>query len=118
MTALTITLENDELESLLTLVEADPAPDGDRIDPAERARAILHQALAARLEELGLPWASPIDVGQGRDIDATAPDAAAPSSTLRTVLQMERVRRYGISIIAVAALVALWGGYAQGWGWT
>jgi hypothetical protein len=37
---------------------------------------------------------------------------------MRALMGNKKVRKYGTSIVAVAALVVLWGGYVRGWPWT
>jgi hypothetical protein len=113
MAALTITIEPDEFLGLSALVELEKVANGGEADVVSTARTLTHRALATRLEELGLPWAPSAETVQKR-----AAEAAEPGGALRTLMRNERVKKWAISVLSVAALVALWGGYVRGWEWT
>ena len=74
----------------------------------------MHERLAARLDELGLPWAPSPEAVASR----AAADEAAAQGALRKLIRDERVKKYGTTALVVAALVTLWGGYVQKWQWT
>jgi hypothetical protein len=109
LAAVTISVEPDELLGLSALAELDEAG-GHAPDVASVARALLHGALADRLDGLGLPWAPSPDAVHSR--------AAAAAEPKRRMSARLRGRRYAASVLAVAVLVLLWGGYARGWSWT
>jgi hypothetical protein len=115
---LTITVEPDELLGLDALGELDTSASGAEADAASVASALMHERLAARLDELGLPWAPSPEAVAGRAAGATAADEAASQGALRTLIRDERVKKYGTTVLVMAALVALWGGYVQKWQWT
>lgn len=113
MAGITIFLDPDEVQGLDALAELAEASDGRKPEPAELAKALVHDALAARLDEADLPWAPSPEAVRKR-----AAEAAKPRSRLAELLARERTRRYAASVLAVAVLVVLWGGYVQGWQWT
>ena len=113
MAVVTLSLQPDELLGLSAVAELDEAANGRRPDVAELARALMHGALAARLDGLGLPWAPAPDAVRRR-----AAETAKPPSRMLTVLRHDRFRRYAGAVLVTAALVVLWGGYVQGWAWT
>ncbi len=118
MAAVTIIIEPDELMgvcALLALENAAEGTAGDRTtaDATTTARALMRQALAARLADCGLPWAPPPEV-----VSRRAAEAAHPGSVMRRLVRNRRVRRYAASAVSVAALIVLWGGFIQGWKWT
>jgi hypothetical protein len=95
-------------------------------EPEGRARAIGSPAQFGGLtwkelphghpdddHELGLPWAPSQETVQRRVAEDAQPDGA-----LRSLMRNNRVRKYAASVLAVAVLVALWGGYIRGWQWT
>jgi hypothetical protein len=112
MAALTISIEPDELLGLSALAELDEADSG-KDDVASTAKALMHGALAAKLDELGLPWAPSPET-----VRTHAAEAAEPAGGLLGLMKNDRVRRYAETVLLVAALVVLWGGYVQGWEWT
>ena len=111
MPALTLTIEPDELLGLDALATLGNAADGHDTgaDAASTARALMHTALAGKLAEAGLPWAPSAETVSRRAAEA-AP-AARPAGG-------GRFRKDFAAVLAVAALVTLWGGYARGWAWT
>jgi hypothetical protein len=113
MAALTITIEPDEFLGLSALVELEKAAHGGEADAASTAKSLMHTQLAATLHELGLPWAPSQETVQRRVAEDAQPDGA-----LRSLMRNNRVRKYAASVLAVAVLVALWGGYIRGWQWT
>ena len=118
MAILTISVEPDDLLGLNAVAALSPPADGTEAGAAGTARVLLQERLAARLDELGLPWApSPEAVRSRADEDAEASEAAPPGA-LRRFISDERVRKYGTGLLAVAVLVVLWGGYVKGWQWT
>jgi hypothetical protein len=113
MAALTMTIEPDEFLGLSALVELEKAAHGGEADAASTAKTLMHAQLAAKLHELGLPWAPSQETVQRRVAEDAQPDGA-----LRSLMRNNRVRKYAASVLAVAVLVALWGGYIRGWQWT
>jgi len=115
MAVLTFTIIPDEFLGLNALIEPDGADDGGDTDSAvvSKARALMRGALADNLQEVGLPWAPSAEAVKKR-----AAEAAEPPSGMRLLMGNKKVRKYGTSVVAVAALVALWGGYRLGWSWT
>jgi hypothetical protein len=109
------TIIPDEFLGLNALIEPDGADDGGDTDSAvvSKARALMRGALADKLQEVGLPWAPSAEAVKKR-----AAEAAEPPSGMRALMGNKKVRKYGTSVVAVAALVALWGGYRLGWSWT
>ena len=113
MAVVTLSLQPDELLGLSAVAELDEAANGRRPDVAELARALMHGALAARLDGLGLPWAPAPDAVRRRAAETTK-----PPSRMLTVLRHDRFRRCAGAVLVTAVLVVLWGGYVQGWAWT
>ena len=113
MAALTISIEPDEFLGLSALAELDEAGNGGKDEVASTAKTLMHGALAAKLDELGLPWAPSPET-----VKKHAAEAAEPDGGLLGLMTNDRVRRYATSVLLVAALVVLWGGYIQGWEWT
>ena len=112
---LTFTIVPDEFLGLSALIEPDGADDGGDTGSAAvgKARALMRGALADKLQEIGLPWAPSAEAVKKR-----AAEAAEPTSGMRALMGNKKVQKYGTAVVAVAALVALWGGYARGWNWT
>jgi hypothetical protein len=54
--AVTISVEPDELLGLTAVAELDEAATGRKPDMAEVVAALMHSALASKLDELGLPF--------------------------------------------------------------
>ena len=114
MTALRFTIVPDEFLGLSALIEPDWADGSDTGSAVvSKARALMRGALADKLQEIGLPWAPSAEAVKKR-----AAEAAEPPSGMRALMGNKKVRKYGTSVVAVAALVALWGGYVQKWSWT
>jgi hypothetical protein len=115
MAVLRITIIPDEFLGLSALIEPDGADGGGDTGSAvvSKARALMRGALADKLQEIGLPWAPSAEAVKKR-----ATEAAEPASGMRALMGNKKVRKYGTSVVAVAVLVALWGGYAHGWKWT
>jgi hypothetical protein len=112
-TTLIITVVADEIQGLHALAALEGAVTGRRADLEETAGKLLHAALQSGLEEVRLGW-SPSD----EDVSKRVAEVARPASALARFAQSPRVRRYFISALAVALLVALWGGYIDRWSWT
>ena len=114
-TVLRLTIVPDEFLGLSALSEPDGADDGGDTGSAvvSKARALMRGALADELQEIGLPWAPSAEAVLKR-----AAEAAERTSGMRALMRNKKVRKYGTSIVAVAALVVLWGGYRLGWSWT
>ena len=74
---------------------------------------LMHAALEARLEELGLRWNPSPEAVQKR-----AALEMRPACSVMAVMKNDRARKLVVSGLAVAALTVLWGGYIQGWTWT
>jgi len=113
MAALTITIEPDEFLGLSALVELEKVANDGEADVVSTAKTLTRRALATKLEELGLPWAPSPETAKKR-----AAERAEPGGALRTLMRNDRVKKGAISVLLVAALVALWGGYIRGWQWT
>lgn len=103
MSVITIEIEPDEVLGLTALADLE-----HQAGPAAVAAGLLRDALAARLAERGLARVPARDAGNERDRPATWPAR----------WRRERVRKWAVSALAVAVLVALWGGYVLGWQWT
>jgi hypothetical protein len=115
MAVLTFTIVPDELLGLSALMEPDGADGGGDTGSAvvSKARTLMRGALAGKLQEIGLPWAPSAEAVKKR-----AAEAAEPTSGMRALMGNKKVRKYGTSVVAVAALAVLWGGYRLGWSWT
>jgi hypothetical protein len=115
LAALTFTIVPDEFLGLSALIEPDGVDGGGDTGSAvvSKARALMRGALAGKLQEIGLPWAPSAEAVKKR-----AAEAAEPASGMRALMGNKKVRKYGTSVVAVAVLVALWGGYIQKWHWT
>lgn len=118
MTALTLTIEPDELLGLKALVVLSRTKDQNagiftEADATSKARELLHTAIAGKLAEVALPWAPTEEELRNRLIPSSGILVA-----MRRVLRNEKVRRYTLSALAVAVLVLLWGGYGDHWQWT
>jgi hypothetical protein len=120
MTAMTMAIEPDEFLGLSALVElenlangGEAAATGGDVEAISAARKLMRKELAARLDDLGLPWAPSPETVQKR-----IAQAAQPGGALTKLVRSKQVRRYSATILAVAGLVVLWGGYADGWNWT
>jgi hypothetical protein len=120
MSVMTITIDPDELLGLSAVAELGEVTreDDGEADPASTAKVLMHTGLAARLDELGLPWAPSAEVVHNRAAGVPEPDDSRPPGALRRFIEDARVRKYGTTVLLVAALVVLWGGYIQGWEWT
>jgi hypothetical protein len=114
-TALWLTIEPDEVQGLSALVELGRAADsGDTAsDAVSKARALMRRALADKLEEAGLSWAPSAEAVKRR-----AGQAAKPAGAMLGLMGNQKVRKYALYVVIVAALVVLWGGYRWGWPWT
>ena len=120
MTDLTFTIEPNELLGLNALATIDEtanagpgASTGSASDAAAvaAARTLFQTALAGKLTDAGLPWAPSAESVRERVAEAAEPAGRSP-------LLAKKLRRIFGYILAVAALVVLWGGYSRGWGWT
>ena len=113
MAALVVSLEPDELQGLRAITEVEAAASGREADLRWSAITLMHAALEARLEELGLRWnPSPEAVRQRAALEMR------PVGWVMAVMKNDRARKLVVSGLAVAALIVLWGGYIQGWTWT
>jgi hypothetical protein len=108
-----LTIEPDELLGLTALAELDKADGGKAdADAVTEARTLMRRALADKLEETGLPWAPSPEVARQRA------GAAEPEGAVLRLARNGKVRKVAAYVLAIAALVVLWGGYARGWQWT
>lgn len=107
MTVTTLTIEPDELLGLTALAELDKA------DTVTEARMLMRRALEDKLQDAGLPWAPSAEA-----VSQRAAEAAAPESATLRLARNGTVRKGAAGVLAVAALVVLWGGYHRGWAWT
>jgi hypothetical protein len=112
MTAATITIEPEELLGLTALAELEQA-NGGQADVASTAKSLMHEALAAKLEERGLPWAPSPEASH-----RLATETARADGALRRLSRNDQARKTVLSVLAVATLIVLWGGYIRGWSWT
>ena len=116
MADLTFTIEPDELlglNALVELAEAANSGSGSGSGAVSEARALMRQALADKLTEAGLPWAP-----SAAAVTERAAAGAEPATAMRRLVTSNKVRKETAYVAAVATLVALWGGYVQGWRWT
>ena len=111
--AVTFTIEPDEFKGLSALVDLGQTANGDRTDTVTQAKTLMRRALADKLEDAGLPWAPSAEAVKQR-----AAEAAEPDTAMRRLLGSKGMRKDAAYALAVAMLVALWGGYARGWNWT
>jgi hypothetical protein len=128
MDSLTITIEPDALLGLRALAEMARAASGaggraetsagvEDVEVQNTATALVRDALAAKLNDLGLSWA-PSPGAVAARAARVAQSHAHSTAALRALARDERVKRYGTSVLLTAALVALLGGYIGGWSWT
>jgi hypothetical protein len=110
---LIIATEPDEMQSLRAVAVVEAAATGEEADLSGTAQALLREALASRLAELGLRWNPSPEA-----VERHASRAAKPDGPVARLMQADRARRYAIIGLAVAVLIMLWGGYVQGWTWT
>jgi hypothetical protein len=120
MTALTITIEPDEFSGLFALVQISNAADNEAPADADldsevvsRAKTLMRHALADELQQAGLPWAPDPAAGHER-----AAEVAEPAHGVYALAENEKVRKDAGYVLAVAGLIALFGGYVGGWRWT
>jgi hypothetical protein len=112
MPALTTTIGPDEFLGLCAITDLEKVANGGEADVTGVAKTLMHEAVSARLEELGLPWApSEEDVRRAAQV---ARSAAGQSTAARS----ERARKYTVSILLAGTVLLLWGGYIRGWQWT
>jgi hypothetical protein len=122
MTAVTFTIEPDELLGLSALSTMDKAADGGdyrpgaEIDAIVTARTLMRTALAEKLTEAGLPWAPSAGSVRQRMSGATqpAPAAAEPDK----LAGGKKLRRDSAYVVAAVVVIVLWGSYSRGWRWT
>jgi hypothetical protein len=111
--AVTFTIEPDEFLGLTALVDLGQTANGGSTDTVTQAKTLMRRALADKLEDAGLPWAPSAEAVKQR-----AAEAAEPETAMRRLMESKRIRKDVACALAVAMLVALWGGYARGWQWT
>jgi hypothetical protein len=121
--ATTFTIEPDELLGLTALVILGKAADKGDTEPSTQsptdddlvaeARTLMRMALAEKLSEATLPWAPSAET-----VSERAAKAAEPAGVLRRLAENRKLRRGAAYVMAVAALVVLWGGYVEKWSWT
>jgi hypothetical protein len=109
--------EESETESKETDAESEAAPQSPPTHEST-AKALMRAGLAAKLDELGLPWAPSPEAVQNRALELAHEDDTSQRRALRRLANDARVRKYGTTILTVATLVVLWGGYVQHWQWT
>lgn len=128
MDSLTITIEPDALLGLRALAEmaraasgagghSETSADVDDTEMENTANALVRDALAAKLNDLGLSWAPSPDAVAAHAA-RVAESHAHSTASLRALAQNEKVKRYGASVLLTATLVVLLGGYIGGWNWT
>jgi hypothetical protein len=113
MPGLTTTIEPDEFLGLCAITDLEKMANGGEADVTSIAKALMHGALSARLEELGLPWAP-----SEADVQRRAAEVAQPAAGQPTAARGQRVRKYTVSILMAVTALLLWGGYIRGWQWT
>ncbi len=111
--AVTFTIEPDEFLGLSALADLGQTANGGGTDTVTQAKTLMRRALADKLEDAGLSWAPSAEAVKQRAAEAAEPDAA-----MRRLMGSRRMRKDTAYALAVAMLVALWGGYARGWNWT
>lgn len=109
----TFTIEPDEFLGLSALVDLGRAANGSGAGTVTEAKTLMRRALADKLEDAGLPWAPSAEA-----VKRAVAEAAEPPSGMRRLMGNKKMRKDAAYALAVAVLVALWGGYAQGWKWT
>ena len=113
LASLIIATEPDEMQSLRAVAIVEAAAKGEEADLSGTSRALLREALASRLAELGLRWnPSPEAVLRHASL------AAEPGGPAARLIKTNRARWFAVISLAVAVLIVLWGGYVQGWTWT
>jgi hypothetical protein len=110
---LIIATEPDEMQSLRALAVVEAAAKGEEADLSRTSQALLREALASRLAELGLRWNPSSEA-----VERHASAAAKPDGPVARLVKKDRPRRYATIGLAVAVLITLWGGYVQDWTWT
>jgi uncharacterized membrane protein len=113
LTTLTVELEPDALHGLRALAALTAAAASRNADLAGTAQDLLHKAVQAKLDDVGLKWDPAPESVAHRVAEVTKPDGA-----LLALMKSVRVRRYAGTALLVAALILLWGGYIKGWTWT
>jgi hypothetical protein len=103
----------DEMQSLRAVAVVEAAAKGEEADLSRTSQALLREALASRLAELGLRWNPSPEA-----VDRHASAAAKPDGPVTRLVKKDRARRYATIGLAVAVLITLWGGYVQDWTWT
>ncbi len=111
--AVTFTIEPDEFLGLSALADLGQTANGGGTDTVTQAKTLMRRALADKLEDAGLSWAPSAEAVKQR-----AAEAAEPDTAMRRLMGSRRRRKDTACALAVAMLVALWGGYARGWNWT
>ena len=113
--AVTFTIEPDEFLGLSALADLGLAANGGGAgtDAVTEAKTLMRRALADKLQDADLPWAPSAEAVKQR-----AAEAAEPATAMRRLMGNSKMRNQAAYALAVAVLVALWGGYAQGWKWT
>ncbi len=102
MAALVVSLEPDELQGLRAITEVDAAASGREADLGCSAMTLMHAALKARLEELGLRWnPSPEAIQQRAALEMR------PAGPVIALMKNDRARKLVVSGLAVAALIEL-----------
>lgn len=108
MAALVVSLEPDELQGLRAITEVEAAASGREPDLRWSAMTLMHAALEARLEELGLRWNPSPEAVQKR-----AALEMRPAGPVIALMQNDRARKLVVSGLAVAALIVLWGAISR-----
>ncbi len=108
----TFTIAPDEFLGLRALVDLGQTANSGGTDTVTQAKTLMRRALADKLEDAGLPWAPSAEAVKQRAAETAEPDTAVRR------LMGKRIRKDAAYALAVAMLVALWGGYARGWNWT
>jgi hypothetical protein len=108
---LTITFDVATVRGLqaLAVLDNDAASSREAV-----ARQLVMTGVLERLDALGLPWAPTPDQVDARRCRGPAPARRA----LSRLRDNRRLRVVAMSVVCVAVLVALGGGYIGGWRWT
>ena len=111
--AATFTIEPDEFLGLSALIDLGQTANGDGTDTVTQAKTLMRRALADKLEDAERPGAPSAEA-----VKQCAAEAAGADTAMRRLMGSKRMRKDAAYALAVAMLVALWGGYARGWNWT
>lgn len=113
LASLIIAPELDEMQSLRAVAVVEAAAAGEEADLAGTAQALLRDALASRLAEMGLRWNPSPEA-----VERKASRAARPDGPVARLMKTNRARWFAAVCLVLAVLILLWGGYVEDWSWT